>query len=181
MLVNSVGMNTIQLTEARNAFEEKDFETAYKLLNGRELVEEDQLLFQQSSAVLHLKHAKEAYENHLTLKKPVMALEDLLKGVGKYQRLLNQESLITPDLTAQYEEILGILQENYGLSEAGALEINAIEDDYEYSLQLEALVNGEIYQSQEEIAQQEEEAASNLPDLEDMLPEEEEYLNGSSD
>lgn len=183
LLINSVGIGTIQLTDARNAFEEKDFGTAYKLLNGRELSEEDQLIFRQSSAVLHLQHAKEAYENHLELKKPVKAVDDLLRGVSKYQELLQAEgsALVTPELTAEYQNILDILQEQYSLSEAGALEINALESDYEYSLQLEALANGEIYQSQEEIEQQEEERAANLPELEDMLPEEEEYLNGSSD
>ncbi len=179
LLMNSVGMDTLHLTEARNAFDDKDFETAYKLLNGRNLAEEDQLLFRQSSAVLHLKHAKEAYENHIKLKKPVMALEDLLKGVDKYQQLRYQESLVTPELTAQYNEILKILQEEYALSESGAIEINALESDYEFSLQLEALAAGEVYQSEEEIARQEEEAASDIPELEDMLPEEEEYLNDS--
>lgn len=183
LLLNSVGIATIQLTDARNAFEDKDFGTAYKLLNGRELSEDDQLIFSQSSAVLHLEHAEEAYENHLKLKKPVKALDDLLKGIAKYQSLLQIEGseLITPEVTAEYQNILNILQEQYSLSESGALEINAIDSDYEYSLQLEALVGGEVYQSAEEIRQLEEEEAANLPELEDMLPEEEEYLNGSSD
>lgn len=183
LLINSVGMAAIQLTQARNAFEDKDFETAYKLMNGRELSGEDQLIFKQSSAVLHLRHAGEAYQNHLKLEKPVKALEDLLKGVGKYQELLQsgEGDLITPEVAAEYQSILRILQEQYALSEVGALEINAIKSDYEYSLQLEALVNGETYQSQAEIVQQEEEAAQAFPELEDLLPEEEEYLNGSGD
>ena len=181
LLINSVGMAAIQLTEARNAFEDKEYETVYQLMNGRELSEEDQLIFRQSSAMLHMQHAGEAYQNHLKLKKPVKALEDLLKGVRKYQELLEtgQSELITPELTAEYQGILGILQDQYALSEAGASEINAIESDYEYSLQLEALVNGETYQSQAEMQLQEEEAAQAFPELEDLLPEEEEYLNGS--
>ena len=184
LLINSVGMAAIQLTEARKAFEDRDYATAYQLMNGRELSDEDQLIFKQSSSVLHLKHAKEAYDNHLKLEKPVKALEDLLKGVEKYQELLKmgESDLITPELTAEYRNILDILQEKYALSEEGALEINAIKSDYEYSLQLEALVNGETYQSQSEIAQQEEEAEEQaFPELEDLLPEEEEYLNGSGD
>lgn len=183
LLLNSVGMATIQLTDARNAFDDKDFETAYRLLNGKELSEEDQLRFSQSSAILHLEHSVETYENHLSLKKPVKALDDLMTGVDRYQKILQEGNtdLITPELTAAYQTILGILQENYSLSEEGALEINALESDYEYSLQLEALVNGEVYQSQAELEQQEEEEAANLPDLEDMLPEEEEYFNDSSD
>ena len=56
-----------------------------------------------------------------------------------------------------------------------------MESDYEYSLQLEALVNGEVYQSQAEIEQQQQEEAATYPELEDMLPEEEEYFNDSSD
>ncbi len=183
LLINSVGMATIQLTEARNAFENKDFAIAYKLLNGKELSEEDQLIFSQSSAVLHLRHATEAYENHLKLNKPVKALEDLLKGVGKYQNLLQiaEGRMITPELTAEYQAILDILQGQYGLPEAGALEINAIESDYKYSLQLEALVNGEGYQSQAEAEAQQEETAAQFSTLEDLLPEEEEYLNDSGD
>lgn len=183
LLMNSVGMSTLQLTEARNAFDEKDYETAYRLLNGRELSEEDQLLFRQSSAMLHLEHAEEAYGNHLKLNKPVVALEDLLRGVGKYQELqqAGESELITPEVTAQYQRILDILQENYCLTENGALEINALDSDYEYSLQLEALVNGEIYQSQADMESEQEEEAAAYPELEDILPEEEEYLNGSSD
>ena len=181
LLMNSVGMDTLHLTEARNAFDDKDFVTAYQLMNGRILEEEDQVIFRQSSAILHLRHAKEAYENHLKLEKPVMALEDLLKGVAKYQNLSqNSTNLITPELTAEYQDILGILQENYGLSEAGAMEINALESDYEFSLQLEALVNGETYQSEEEMEQQQEEEMDKYADLEDILPEEEEYLNDSN-
>ena len=79
------------------------------------------------------------------------------------------------------QNILKLLLDNYNLSEEGALEINALKDDYEYSLQLEALVNGEVYQSQSEIEQQEEEEAEKYSDLEDILPEEEEYLNGIGD
>lgn len=180
LLMNSVGMDTLTLTEARNAFDDKDFEKAYQLMNGRILEEEDQLIFRQSSAILHLRHAKEAYENHLKLEKPVMALEDLLKGVAKYQKLSQSSlNLITPELTSEYQSILKMLQEEYGLSEAGALEINALESDYEFSLQLEALVNGEVYQSEEELEQQQEEEAEKYDGLEDILPEEEEYLNGS--
>jgi hypothetical protein len=183
LLLNTVGMETVQLTEARNAFDDKDFETAYRLLNGRELSEEDQLRFSQSSAVLHLKHVEETYANHLKLGKPVKALNDLLTGVKQYQELIQagKNELITPELTAEYQNILGILQENYSLSEEGAKEINALESDYEYSLQLEALVNGEVYQSQAEIEQQQQEEAATYPELEDMLPEEEEYFNDSSD
>lgn len=183
LLLNTVGMSTIQLTDARNAFDDKDFETTYRLLNGKELSEEDQLLFSQSSAILHLKHAGEAYENHLKLEKPVKALNDLLIGVAQYQELLQngRTDLITPELTAEYQNILKILQEGYSLSEEGAIEINALESDYEYSLQLEALVNGTVYQSQAELEQQEEEETANFPDLEDMLPEEEEFFNDSSD
>lgn len=185
LLINSVGIAAIQMTQARNAFEDKDFETAYKLLNGKELSGEDQLIFGQSSAVLHLKHAGEAYENHLKMNKPVKALEDLLKGVEKYQGIVSagEGELVTPELTAEYQRILEILQEQYGLSETGAIEINGIESDYEYSLQLEALVNGETYQSQSEITEQEEEAeaAQAFPELKDLLPEEEEYLDGSGD
>lgn len=183
LLLNSVGMATVQLTDARNAFDDKDFETAYRLLNGRELSDEDQLRFSQSSAILHLEHSVETYENHLSLKKPVKALDDLMTGVDRYQKILQEGNtdLITPELTAAYQTILGILQENYNLSEEGALEINALESDYEYSLQLEALVNGDVYQSQAELEQQEEEENVNLPDLEDMLPEEEEYFNDSTD
>ncbi len=183
LLMNTVGMDTLHLTEARNAFYDKDYETAYQLLNGRSLEEEDQLLFMQSSAILHLKHAEEVYANHLKMGKPVTALEDLMKGVKKYQEIVQagEQDLITPELTEQYQNILKLLLDNYNLSEEGALEINALKDDYEYSLQLEALVNGEVYQSQSEIEQQEEEEAEKYSDLEDILPEEEEYLNGIGD
>lgn len=181
LLMNSVGMDTLHLTEARNAFDDKDFEKAYQLMNGRILEEGDQMIFRQSSAILHLRHAKEAYENHLKMEKPVMALEDLLKGVVKYQELSqNSLNLVTPDLTMEYQSILEILQEKYGLSESGAMEINALESDYEFSLQLEALVNGEVYQSKEEMEQQQEEETEKYADLEDILPEEEEYLNDSN-
>lgn len=184
LLMNTIGMDTLHLTEARNAFYDKDFETAYQLMNGRELQEEDQLLFMQSSAILHLKHAEEVYENHLKMEKPVTALEDLMKGVDKYREIVqaSEPEVITPELIEEYQNILKILQDKYSLSEEGAWEINALKDDYKYSLQLEALVNGEVYLSQSEIEQQEEEEAeeeAEYSDLEDLLPEEEEYLNDS--
>ena len=183
--MNTIGMDTLHLTEARNAFYDKDYETAYQLMNGRDLNEEDQLLYMQSSAILHLKHAEEVYNNHLKMEKPVAALEDLLKGVDKYQEIVQtgEPEVITPELIEEYQNILKILEEKYSLSEEGAWEINALKSDYEYSLQLEALVNGEVYLSQSEMEQQEEEEAeeeAEYSDLEDLLPEEEEYLNDSS-
>lgn len=185
LLVNTIGMDTLHLTEARNAFYDKDFERVYQLMNGQNLKEEDQLLFMQSSAILHLKHAEEAYNNHLKMEKPVTALEDLMKGVDKYQEIVQtgEPEVITPELIEEYQNILKILEEKYSLSEEGAWEINALKSDYEYSLQLEALANGEVYLSQSEIERQEEEEAeeeAEYSDLEDLLPEEEEYLNDSS-
>ena len=186
LLMNTIGMDTLHLTDARNAFYDKDFETAYRLMNGQNLKEEDQLLFMQSSAILHLKHAEEAYENHLKMEKPVIALEDLMKGVDKYQEIVqnSEPKVITPELIEEYQNILKILQDKYSLSEEGAWEINALKDDYEYSLQLEALVSGEVYLSKAEIERQEEEETeeeAEYSDLEDLLPEEEEYLNDSGD
>ncbi len=177
LLVNSVGMNRLNLIQARNAYDEKDFQTAYELLNGRELNEEDTVLYEQSSVILHIQHVEEVYENHIKLEKPVKALEDLIQGVVKYQELAGKgrEDLETPEASAAYQKILDILQENYGLSETDAIDIMNIEDDYEYSVQLEAIVNGEGYQSGTEDTEEQQEEQ----ELEDILPEEEEYLNGS--
>lgn len=179
LLINSVGMNMVNIIEGRNAFYDKDFETAYKHFHGRDLGEEDKLCFEQSAAVLHLRHANEIYENHLKLGKPVEALEDLLQGAKRYRGLIEEgrTDLLIPEAEAEYQKILDTLQTNYGLSEAAAYEIIDIKDDYDYSVQLEALVNGEMYQSETTEAPEESAATEGM---EDLLPEEEEYLNDSS-
>ncbi len=192
LLINNVGMPAFALSEARNAYAEGDYQTVYELFAGKSLHEEDQEKYEKAEVVLRMRHAAEAYENHKKMGKVLLGLDDLMRGVEGYQKLLNSGDavLITADAENAYNEVLQILQSDFSISEADAIEIISLEDDYLYSLQLEALARGEAYQGaageteevqEEPSAEQQEEPQEDAAELEDVLPEEEDYINGSSD
>lgn len=179
MLLKTVGMNMLEMTEARDAYFVGDYKKAYELFTGDELKASDKILMEKATIIVRLSHAVETYENHVKLGKKLEALDDLMQGIAYYSEVETSEKLdyITSDATAEYHKILELLNANFGLSQQDAKTILEEKDLYVYNLQLQDIVDGKPYvrPGEEPEVIQEEKIV-----LEDMLPEEEEYLNGSN-
>lgn len=179
MLLKTVGMNMLEMTEARDAYFVGDYKKAYELFTGDELKASDKILMEKATIIVRLSHAVETYENHVKLDKKLEALDDLMQGIAYYSEVETSEKLdyITSDATAEYHKILELLNANFGLSQQDAKTILEEKDLYVYNLQLQDIVDGKPYvrPGEEPEVIQEEKIV-----LEDMLPEEEEYLNGSN-
>ena len=156
--------------EARVAYDHAQYEQVYDLLYGKKLSEEDELLLEKSAIILQLERKFNSFENYQKMDKPLEALDALLEGVRRYQNLQDdaEQHHMGDELYGVYDQILAALSQNYGLSEADALDIIASGDDVTYSQKVRAIVYGEVYGSEGE----------EIPEMkQDVLPEEEEIIN----
>lgn len=158
--------------EAREAFYVGDYETVYKLLYGKQLNDNDRLIFERVETVLSLQRKLDSYENNKALGRDVEALQALLEGVERYSELENAAGLgIQGEADGIYNQMCGILLNSYGLTPEDVSIINN-SDDLEYSRMLYDLVSGIGFVRPGEEAMQQE----NL-EPQDILPEEEEIIN----
>lgn len=153
--------------DARIAYDYQKYEEVYDLLYGKKLNEEDEALLKKSSIVLQMERKLDSYENYEKLDMPLEALDALISGVDRYQKILPkaEQYHVVSEVGGIYEQILEKLSE-YGISEAEALDIIASGDNVTYSQRLEDIVYGNGV-SMESVAEP----------IQDVLPEEEEIID----
>lgn len=158
--------------DARDAFYVSDYETAYKLLYGKRLNDSDQLIFKRVETVLSLQRKLDAYENNKLLGKEAEALDALLQGVERYYDIDDAEAIgVQGEVAAVYDQMCGILLNNYGLTADDALLIIGY-DDVGYSRAVYDLSEGKGFSgSEEELLEEEKQTPQ------DILPEEEEIIS----
>ncbi len=169
IVVNMFIPEYMQKQEARERYEEKQYEKVYDLLYGKELNEEESELLQKSNIILQVRAKLRSYENYSKLGMETEALNALLEGVERYQlfRAEAQQYGVSDEVDGVYAQILAQLSGNYGISEAAAMEILASDDDLTYSEILYGLINGTAV----------EESEPEQPKVkQDVLPEEEEII-----
>lgn len=158
--------------EAREAFYAGDYETVYKLLYDKRLDENDRLIYARVEMVLSLQRKLDAYENNKALGRETEALEALLEGVERYHELEGATELgVQSEVDAIYNQMCGILLNNYGLTGEDALTVVRL-DDISYSRAVYNLISGVGFAKEKESV-----AAEENPILQDILPEEEEIIN----
>lgn len=127
---------------AREAYYERDYETAYKLLYDKNLNASDRLLFNRAETVLRLTRKLESYENNLAMGKEAEAIDALLKGILVYQELTEADEYgVRSEMDAVYQEICGLLADRYGVSAEEAEEINTY-DNVTYTRRVHCMVDG---------------------------------------
>lgn len=133
-----------QLSDARNAYYDGDYETCFRTLYGKRLSESDQRMFEQSQMMLSVNRNLEAYENYVAVGDELHALDTLLQAVQKQDRLLSEAEKygLTAEAEAAYQRVLDVLAEKYQLTEAEAVAINAYEQDAVYTLRVKSIVEG---------------------------------------
>ncbi len=161
---------------ARQAYAGSDYETVYKLLYGKNLSEDETLIYNKVSTVLELERRLESYENNMTLGRELEAVDALMRGVSWYHaRSAALEPAASGEVDAIYQQICSVLLEKYGITQEEAIEINAY-NNTDYTRRLTAMVNGTDFVAPGDEAAQEEPATP-----QDILPEEEELLTQDGD
>ena len=166
VLLSSFLPNYTEMREAHVAYDHQDYAQVYELLYGKELDEQDEALFQRSNLILQMNRKLTSYENYVNLDMRLEALNALITGVERYQVVLPEAETynVAGEVSDIYAQILERLSADFGVSEADALEIIALEDDVAYSQRLEAIISGAVYGEEVPAGRQ------------DILPEEEEII-----
>ena len=171
MLFVNLGSDFIGKNQARKAYYEEDYETCYQELYGRKLNETEQIMFGKSESILRIRLWMREYELFVDEGSEMEALDVLIQAVNDYADLYDYANRWNAggEVADIYGQMLVILRDKYGLTEALALEIAAEPDDVEYTRLVAAVVQGDGYTSQAD------EAAPGAVELPDMLPEEEHF------
>ena len=158
--------NYTEKREAHVAYDHQDYAQVYDLLYGKELDEQDEVLFQRSNLILQMNRKLRSYENYGSLDMRLESLNALIGGVARYQEILPEAETynVVGEVSDIYAQILDRLSADFGVSESDALEIIALEDDVAYSQRLEAIISGAVYGEDVPAGRQ------------DVLPEEEEII-----
>lgn len=164
--------DAVEKGNARKAYYDKDYYEAFELLQGKDLNDSDTILLNKVTCILKMQRKLDSYNNYVKMDKELEALNALVEAVRLYGENYTYASALSIDdeYNAIYDEIKIILNGKYGVSEERAREILAYESDAQYTISLQDIVNGK---------------ALNTPDtddskkpLDDVLPEEEDFLKG---
>ena len=166
VLVSTFLPNYLQKREAHVAYDHGNYDEVFTLLYDKKRGEQDEILFQRSNLVLQMERKLDSYDNYVKLDMRLEALNALISGVSRYQKLLPEAEKynVVGEVSDSYAQILERLSADFGVSEEQALEIIASEDDVTYSQRLEAIISGAIYGEDVPAGRQ------------DVLPEEEEII-----
>ena len=147
-------------TEARRAFYAGDYKTVYEQLGSS-----DEIMYQCATEILSLQHKLDSYHNRMALGEDMEALDALFQGVDLYIELAGSDTSGSQnELTAIYQQICTILQDDYGVSPEEAVEI--------YTRKLDSILHGtEFYLPGEEPVEE----TPSVP--EDVLPDEEAFID----
>ncbi len=161
--------------KARQAFYVGDYQEAYILLYDKTLGESDAMILERVRVILELQRHIEVHDFYDKTDQKALALNALLEGVDKYEELTVVNHFGSGrELEEIYNDILSLLNEKFGVSEAEAKEINSYNAD-QYTLTVYDIVNGNKHDTAEEGTGTEE--AQPAEELQDVLPLEEELLN----
>ena len=160
---------------ARDAYYAGDYRTCYQNLFGKDLNENEQVMYGKSASILTIRLWISEYEMLTAEGAGLEALDSLIQSVNDYPSLYEYAIQWNAggEVAQEYATILNLLYENYGLTEDQARAIAAEPDDIEYTRQVNMIVQGGSYGSWNEP-----EPETEAP-LQDELPEETELPEGN--
>ena len=166
---------------AQNAFYSGDYETAYTLLYGKKLSDDDMLMFHKAETIRTMERRLESYNNKLALNQELEAVDTLLKAVSCYQLLTEADEYgVRSEVDAVYQQIVSLLENNYGITAQEAMEVISY-DEQAYTRRLHTAVYGtdftDLDDEADEASDQSEDAVPEVLPAQDVLPEEEEFMD----
>lgn len=164
---------------ARTSFYTGDYYKVYELLYDKNLNQSDQLIFERANVILKLQRKLDSYELNKKIGQEAEALDALLQGALKHDEILSDAAYgAEEELQVLYYVILDHLNQDYGINEEEAREINSC-DSETYSRKIHSVVNGEGFPAQGQKADEEGKTQDNN-ELQDILPEEEDLIQAGS-
>ena len=132
----------IAITRAETAYYLKDYPTSYKLLYGKNLTEEQSLIYNQSRVITWANHYLNSYYNYKDMHMEEEALDSLLKAMAQYGTITAdaEQFLVENEVNSVYDSIESLLETEYGLSVEDAEAINSIESKYDYTVKVMQIV-----------------------------------------
>ncbi len=191
LVVGTVLPGLMNMSNARKAYYDHDYKTAFLTMYGKDLNESDKKIYQRSRLLVMLDRKYESYQQYQAMGMEHEALDALLQGLARYQELEEEAKILGIDTEALgiKLKITDALASVYGIGEAEALETLSY-SQADYTGKIDAVIGGRTYRPMKEeifeeygLSIQEQEAAPEEGDggedeLPDLLPEEREYLDG---
>lgn len=144
-----LGSTMIQKNSAIKAFANRDYITCYEQLYGMKLSDNESRLLHHAEVVLRMQRRIDMYEKYINDDKELEALDSLMRALTGYDELYSKAVSYgaASEIAVIYDEILGILKEQYDLSQEDARAIANCTSNVEYTRYLTALVNGQSVSS----------------------------------
>lgn len=123
------------LRDARKAYYNEDYKTAYENLLGKNLNNSDSLMLEKATILMRLQRKYDSFVNYHKMGKETEALNALLEGCSLYIQLQAeaQEQGISKELDEIHQDLLDNLEYLYGVTEDQAGVLISIEDDAVYT------------------------------------------------
>ncbi len=127
---------------ANAAYSHREYTTAYKLLYGKTLNEDESLMYEQSRVLAWAQRYLDGYKNYSAMNMKEEALDMLLMAIRNQEDLIAeaQKYNVEIEVNSVYDSIISVLSETYGLTEADIAEINSIKKDRDYTIRLMEVV-----------------------------------------
>ena len=132
----------IASNKASSAYTHREYTTAYKMLYGKELSEDQSIIYEQSRVLAWAQRYLSGYENYIAMNMKEEALDMLLMGMRNKEDLLEEATKFNVEFEVQgvYSNIESLLLEKYGLSETDISDINSIKKERDYTIRLMEIV-----------------------------------------
>ncbi|WP_155828748.1 hypothetical protein [Butyrivibrio sp. XPD2006] len=127
---------------AETAYTHKEYTTAYKMLYGKDMNENETVIYEQSRVLAWAQRYLDGYDNYTAMNMKEEALDMLLMAKRNKSKLLEEAEKYSVEIEVNsvYDSIESLLAESYGLSEADVEEINSIKKDRDYTIRLMEIV-----------------------------------------
>ena len=168
--------------EARNAYYNQDYMTAYRKLSGLKLNKSDRIIYEKVSLILSVSNQLDLHELHKRLGDDLRALDDLFEGVRRYEKRKEkaEELGIDRELAEVYTTILRTMDSKYALTENDVHTVLGYEDPIIYTKILYSVLEGngiDIFTIRiPDDPVESKNDKEHLDDLEDVLSEEQDIL-----
>ena len=136
----------VTLRQARNAYYDADYKTAFLSMYGKDLNDSDRLIYERSRLLVMLDRKYESYENYRAMGMRKEALDALLQGVKRYGEFKDtaKELNVAPEFSEIYIKIIAALNGDFDMTEEEAVETLGF-SAVDYTGKLEAAAKGEPY------------------------------------
>ena len=131
-------MSAMNTREVKHAYDNKDYEKAYQLLYGKELDENEDIIYQRSYMLLRMKNKMDEANSYKEDGDRIREVDALIQGVVRYDNMKERaiEYLVIDEIDIMLEDI-GVRLSEYGVTIEKAREIANIEMNTLYSEEIE--------------------------------------------